>query len=185
LLVDSNATIIHANRSARTMLSAGSPIRSEQGRLRTYRPETSAALMAAIAKAVGDEAAIGSAGIGVPAPQADGDPALIHVLPLMRGDIRARIAPRASAALFVTPAGDAVGTPAAALAALFDLTAAEMRTLEYLLAGDTPAQAADKLGIQITTLRTHQAHIFDKTGTSRLPDLIRLASKFSPPIRQR
>jgi hypothetical protein len=38
--------------------------------------------------------------------------------------------------------------PAAALAALFDLTAAEMRTLEYLLAGDTPAQAADKLGIQ-------------------------------------
>jgi len=80
---------------------------------------------------------------------------------------------------------DGIGTPAAALAALFNLTAAEMRTLEQLLAGDTPAQAADKLGIQITTLRTHQAHIFDKTGTSRLTDLIRLAGKFSPPISQR
>jgi len=56
--------------------------------------------MTAIAKAIDDEAAIGSAGIGVPAPQADGEPALIHVLPLMSGDIRARIAPRASAALF-------------------------------------------------------------------------------------
>jgi DNA-binding CsgD family transcriptional regulator len=184
VLVDGDATIIHANRSARAMLSAGSPIRSERGQLRTYWPETTAALMAAIVKAVDDEAAIGSAGIGVPAAQADGEPVLIHVLPLMRGDIRARIAPRASAALFITPAGDEIGTPAAALAALFDLTAAEMRTLELLLAGDTPAQAADKLGIQITTLRTHQAHIFDKTGTSRLPDLMRLAGKFFPPIRQ-
>jgi DNA-binding CsgD family transcriptional regulator/PAS domain-containing protein len=182
LLVDGSATIIHANRAARAMLSAGSPIRSERGELRTYRPETSSALMAAISKAIGDEAAIGSAGIGVPAPQADGEPALIHVLPLMRGDVRARIAPRASAALFITPAGDGIGTPAAALAALFDLTAAETRTLELLLAGDTPAQAADKLGIQITTLRTHQAHIFDKTGTSRVPDLIRLAGRFAPPI---
>jgi DNA-binding CsgD family transcriptional regulator len=185
LLVDRSATIIHANRAAQAMLSAGSPIRSERGELRTYWPETTVALMAAIGKAVDDEASIGSAGIGVPAPQADGEPALIHVLPLMRGDIRARIAPRASAALFITPAGDTVGTPAVALAALFDLTAAETRTLEHLLAGDTPAQAADKLGIQMTTLRTHQAHIFDKTGTSRLPDLIRLASKFSPPIGQR
>jgi DNA-binding CsgD family transcriptional regulator len=184
LLVDGNATIIHANKAARAMLSAGSPIRSERGQLQTYWPETSAALMAAIVKALDNEAAIGSAGIGVPAPQANGEQALIHVLPLMRGDVRARIAPRASAALFVTPAGDGIGTPAAALAALFDLTAAEMRTLERLLAGDTPTQAADKLGIQITTLRTHQAHIFDKTGTSRLPDLIRLAGKFSPPIRQ-
>ena len=185
LLVDGNANIIHANRSARTMLSAGSPVRSERGQLRTYWPETTAALMAAIAKAVADEAAIGSAGIGVPAAQANGEPALIHVLPLTSGNIRARIAPRASAALFITPAGDGVGTPAAALAALFNLTAAEMRTLEQLLAGDTPAQAADKLGVQITTLRTHQAHIFDKTGTSRLTDLIRLAGKFSPPIDQR
>ena len=182
LLVDGNATIIHANRVARAMLSAGSTIRSERGQLRTYRPETSSALMAAIAKAVGDEAAIGGAGIGVPAPQANGEPALIHVLPLIRGDVRARIAPRASAALFITPAGDGIGTPAAALAALFDLTTAEMRTLERLFAGDTPAQAADKLGIQITTLRTHQAHIFDKTGTSRVPDLIRLAGRFAPPI---
>jgi PAS domain-containing protein len=129
LLVDGNATIIHANKAARAMLSAGSPIRSERGQLRTHWPETSSALMAAITKADGDEAAIGSAGMGVPALRADGEPALIHVLPLMRGDIRARIAPRASAALFVTPAGDGFGTPAAALAALFDLTAAEMRTI--------------------------------------------------------
>src|SRR5262249_11731293 len=125
VLVDADAAIIHANRAARAMLAAGSAIRSERGALRTYLPETSAALRAAIAKAAGEEAAIGSAGIGVPAPQAEGEPALIHVLPLMRGDVRARIAPRASAALFITPAADGMGAPAAALAALFDLSAAE------------------------------------------------------------
>src|SRR5215813_4308963 len=185
VLVDADAAIIHANRAARTMLAAGSPIRSERGALRTDLTETSAALRAAIAKAAGEEAAIGSAGIGVPAPQAEGEPALIHVLPLMRGDVRARIAPRASAALFITPAAAGVGPPpAAALAALFDLSVAEVRTLERLLTGDSPAEAADTLGIAVTTVRTHLAHIFDKTGVSRQADLIRLAAKFSPPVGQ-
>jgi len=185
VLVDADAAIIHANRAARAMLAAGSPIRSERGQLRTWLPETSAALRAAVAKAAGEEAAIGGAGIGVPAPQAEGEPALIHVLPLMRGDVRARIAPRASAALFITPAADGIGAPpAAALAALFDLSGAEVRTLERLLAGDSPAEAADTLGIAVTTVRTHLAHIFDKTGTSRQADLIRLAAKFSPPVGQ-
>jgi DNA-binding CsgD family transcriptional regulator len=180
VLVDGEANIIHANRAAQAMLASGSLIRSERGVLRTYRPETSAALRAAIAKAAGDEVAIGSAGIGVPAPQANDEPALIHVLPLMRGDVRARLAPRASAALFITRAADDLGPSPTALAALFDLSAAEVRTLERLLAGDTLPEIAGKLGVAMTTVRTHLAHIFDKTGTSRQADLIRLAATFSP-----
>jgi DNA-binding CsgD family transcriptional regulator len=182
VLIDDDAKIIHANRAGRSMLAIGSPIRSERGALRTCRPETSAALKTAIAKAISDEAAIGSAGIGIPTPQANGEAGLIHVLPLMRGDVQARIAPRASAALFITVAADGVGPPPAVLAALFDLSAAEVRTLERLLAGDTLAEAAHKLGIAITTARTHLAHIFDKTGASRQADLIHLAAKFSSPV---
>ena len=183
MLVDADANIIHANRAARSMLAAGSPIRSERGALRTCLPEISAALRATIAKTAHDEATIGSTGIDIPAPQADGEPALIHVLPLMRGDIRGRIAPRAAVALFVTVKDGGVGSSAEAIAALFDLSAAEVRTLGRLLAGDTLAQAADALGIAVTTVRTHLTHIFDKTGTSRQADLIRLAAKFSPPCR--
>ena len=92
------------------------------------------------------------------------------------------IAPRASAALFISPAANGIGAPPAALAALFDLSPAETRTLERLLAGDTLAEVADKLGIAVTTARTHLAHIFDKTGTSRQSELILLAAKFSPPV---
>ncbi len=65
---------------------------------------------------------------------------------------------------------------------MFDLSAAEVRTLERLLAGDTLAEVAGKLGIAITTARTHLAHIFDKTGASRQSDLIRLAARFSAPV---
>jgi DNA-binding CsgD family transcriptional regulator len=180
-LVDARAAVIHANRAARAMLAAGSPIRSDRGELRTLLPEATAALQAAIAKSTGDEAAMGGAGIGIPAPRAEGERALIYVLPLIHGDVRGRIAPRASAALFITPAGEGIDN-SAALAALFDLTSAEMRTLERIIAGDTLAEAAEALEVAITTVRTHLARIFDKTGTSRQADLIRLVARFSPPI---
>jgi DNA-binding CsgD family transcriptional regulator len=182
VLVDAGAAIVHANRAARAMLAAGSPIRSDRGGLRTLLPEATTALQAAIAKSTGNEAAIGGAGIGIPAPQAEGEPALIHVLPLAHGDVRARIAPRASAALFITPAVGGMDNSAAALAALFDLTSAELRTLERILAGDTLAEAAEALEVAITTVRTHLAHIFDKTGTSRQAELIRLAARLTPPV---
>jgi DNA-binding CsgD family transcriptional regulator len=182
VLVDVDARIVHANRVAQAMLKAGSPIRSDRGELRALIPETTTALRAAIARAAASEVTIGGAGIGVPAPQADGEPALIHVLPLLSGDVRARIAPRAVAALFITPAPDGVGAPPAALAALFDLSPAETRTLERLLAGDTLAEAATALGIAVTTVRTHLARIFEKTGTSRQAELIGLAAKFAPPV---
>ncbi|HKD25964.1 MAG TPA: LuxR C-terminal-related transcriptional regulator [Xanthobacteraceae bacterium] len=183
VLVDRDAKIIYANRAARSMLAAGSPIRSKRGAVHACRPQTSAALRAAIANAADGEATIGRTGIGLPAPQADGEPALIYMLPLMRGDIRGRIAPHAAAALFVTVKDGGASSFAEAIAAMFGLSAAEERTLERLLAGDTLAQAADTLGIAVTTVRTHLTHIFDKTGASRQAELIRLAAKFSPPCR--
>jgi DNA-binding CsgD family transcriptional regulator len=57
-----------------------------------------------------------------------------------------------------------------------------MRTLDRLVAGDTLAEAAQALGVALATVRTHLAHIFEKTGTSRQAELIRLAAKFAPPI---
>jgi len=181
VLVDRNAKIVHANRAARSMFEKGSPLRFERGDLRAYRPETMTALKKAIAKSDGNEGAIGAAGIGIPAPQPSGNIALIHVLPLARGDLRARIAPRASAALFITPADNRVGDPAGALAALYDLSPAEMRVTERLLAGDTLTEAARRLGIAVATCKTHLAHIFEKTETSRQGELIGLAAKFCSP----
>jgi DNA-binding CsgD family transcriptional regulator len=85
--------------------------------------------------------------------------------------------------LFVTISEGGAGSSAQAIAAMFGLSAAEVRTLNRVLAGDTLPQAANALGIAVTTVRTHLTHIFDKTGASRQADLIRLAAKFSPPCR--
>jgi DNA-binding CsgD family transcriptional regulator/PAS domain-containing protein len=180
VLVDGEAKLVHANKAAEVMLKAGSPISARRGEIRTRSAEASAALKAAVATAASDEAAIGAAGIGLPAPQTDGSPALIHVLPLASGDRRARIAPRASAALFVTTVNHGA-LPAQSLAALFDLTLAETRVLEGLLIGRTLSETAKTNAIALSTARTHMAKIFSKTGVSRQAELVRLAAQFAPP----
>ena len=44
-----------------------------------------------------------------------------------------------------------------------------------LVQGMTISEAAEALGISIPTAKTHLARLFDKTGTSRQTDLVRLA----------
>jgi DNA-binding CsgD family transcriptional regulator/PAS domain-containing protein len=182
LFADHDCKIIHANRAARAMLDKGSPIQSVHGELKTQLPQTTAALKKAVAVAM--EPAIGRMGIGVPVPQPEGDPAYIHVLPLMSGDTRSRLAPRASAALFVTVKDGGAGPPAEAIAAVFDLSPAEIRILQRLLAGRAPAEIADDLGLAVPTVRSHLASIYAKTGTSRQSDLIRLATQLAGPVEQ-
>jgi DNA-binding CsgD family transcriptional regulator len=180
LFVDHDCKIVHANRAARAMLEKGSPIQSVHGELKTRLPQTSAALKKAVAVAM--EPAIGRMGIGVPVPQSEGDPAYVHVLPLMTGDTRSRLAPRASAALFVTVKDGGTGPPAEAIAAVFDLSSAEIRVLQRLLAGRAPAEIADDLGLAMPTVRSHLASIYAKTGASRQSDLIRLATQLAAPV---
>jgi DNA-binding CsgD family transcriptional regulator len=173
---------IHANLSARSMLKDGAPIHSVRGELRTHLPQTTAALKKAVAVAV--ETAIGGQGIGVPLPQPDGDPAHIHVLPLMTGETRPHLAAGAAAALFITARENGDAPPAEAIAAVFDLSPAEIRVLERLIAGRTPAEVADDLGSALPTVRTHLSNIFAKTGTTRQADLVLLAVALAAPVRQ-
>jgi DNA-binding CsgD family transcriptional regulator len=188
VVVDAQAAIIHANLAARLMLSAGTPVRSDRGELRTCLPETSAAVRRAIAEASGAEPTNGTmngaAGVGIPVPQASGDPALIHVLPLGHGNLRDRIAPHAAAALFISTASEGEAPPAQAVAAVFDLSPAESRVLERLIAGRTPAEIAQDIGSALPTVRTHLSNIFAKTGTTRQVDLVRLAASLLAPVRR-
>src|SRR5215470_6065033 len=138
MFVDHDCKIIHANRAARAMLEKGSPIRSVHGELKTPLLRTTAALQKAVALVA--EPAICGTRIGVPVWQSDGDPAYIHVLPLMTSDTHSRPALCTSAAVFVTIWDGAAGPPVEAVAAVFDLTAGEIRVAERLLMGRTPAE---------------------------------------------
>jgi DNA-binding CsgD family transcriptional regulator len=56
----------------------------------------------------------------------------------------------------------------------FRLTPAEVGFTREILKGDGLQGAADRLGISVTTARTHLAHVFGKTGTHRQAELVRL-----------
>jgi DNA-binding CsgD family transcriptional regulator len=120
-------------------------------------------------------------GIGIPTRLSDGEPCVIHVLPLKRGELRRGLAPRATAAVFVTPANALPTMPRDALALLYDLTPAEARVFELICAGDTQTEIGQTLGIARSTVKTHLLRVFEKTGCGRQVDLETLAASLSLP----
>jgi len=63
------------------------------------------------------------------------------------------------------------------LKALFDLTAAEARLAQRLARGDSVEEAAQALGVKMTTARTQLAAIFAKTDTRRQAKLVAILSR--------
>jgi DNA-binding CsgD family transcriptional regulator len=60
------------------------------------------------------------------------------------------------------------------LSGLYGLTAAEGRVAARLAAGTSLGEIADALGIRTSTARNHLKRIFEKTGTHRQGELVRL-----------
>ncbi|NQD38746.1 response regulator transcription factor [Permianibacter sp. IMCC34836] len=54
------------------------------------------------------------------------------------------------------------------------LTPRELDILNHLLEGGTAREIAATLGISARTVEAHRAHIMEKFGVSRIPDLLRL-----------
>jgi DNA-binding CsgD family transcriptional regulator len=184
MVVGGNNHILHANDAARGMFASGGPVRSVNGRLEANDARAQQELEQAVVLAQRDEVAIGATGIGVALKGSAGNPAVAHVLPLARGNLRSRLIPQASAAVFVTQAVSAAQRDLRAIAGSYGLTPAERGLFEFLAAGRTLTEAADMLNIASTTAKTHLAHIFSKTGTSRQAELIALAHRLTPPVEQ-
>jgi DNA-binding CsgD family transcriptional regulator len=109
-------------------------------------------------------------------------PSIAHVLPLKSGTLRPGLALGAAAAVFVTPALENSPPPSEALAALYDLTPTEARVMIEIASGKNRAATAIALGIADSTVKTHLARVFAKTGTSTQPELAKLVASLTPPI---
>jgi DNA-binding CsgD family transcriptional regulator len=176
--------ILHANETARHMLANGGRIVSRRGRLVACEPAADAELSQAISLAGSDEAALGAAGIGVSLGAVDAQPALAHVLPLARGEVRTRLMPQATAAVFINTADPRPQPDLRALARSFGLTPAEARVAERLLAGAANlAEVAASLEVSLPTVKTHLSQVFAKTGVSRQTDLIALMHRMAAPVQ--
>jgi DNA-binding CsgD family transcriptional regulator len=119
----------------------------------------------------------------VPLPNDEGFTAIAHVLPLKGSAVRARLAARAAAAVFVAQGEEPQKVKLDAISRLFGLTLEEQRLLAEIAHGAGVTEAASLLCISEATARTHVQHIFRKTGVSRQADLIQLIATLMPGAR--
>jgi DNA-binding CsgD family transcriptional regulator len=64
------------------------------------------------------------------------------------------------------------------------LTRAEAAVAAEILEADGLQAVADRLGVSLATVRTHLAHVFDKTGTRRQAELVRLLLRSASAVRE-
>jgi DNA-binding CsgD family transcriptional regulator len=181
IFVDDMLRVVQVNRSAETMLAQGDPVRVESGRLVVRSDAANTALAAAVSDAR-DESGMAHRGIGIPLRRNDGEPCIIHVLPLTRGNLRPGLSGGAVAALFISAVSSPRNLPTDAVAFLYDLTPAEAHIFELICRGMTQERIADRLGIAGSTVKTHLRSVFAKTGCRRQVDLVKLGLGVALPL---
>lgn len=103
---------------------------------------------------------------------------VVHVIPLYRA--ATDIFNQGAAMVAVTGYSvDGNLPPDAVLRGLFDLTVAEAAIATDLTAGKTLTDIAGQRGVAVSTVRTHLAQVFRKTGTSQQGQLIALLKGIS------
>lgn len=166
--------ILLADPAAETILRADDGLGSVNGHLSAATPAFTARLAALIQEAARTAASKGmcSGGIlGLPKRRA-GPPLAVLVGP-WHGSAIAIGVPGPAVLVIVEDPGRAPMPGAAGAAVLYNLTAAETRLLEALLAGQRLADYAAAARIGLATAKTHLGALFAKTGQRRQTDLVR------------
>lgn len=183
MLVDEDLGLVHANAAADRLLTCSNdPFIVKGGVLSCGGDAANVAMRTAVRQAAQDGCGLGGKGLAVPVVPRNGQPRLLHVLPLPGGDTRLNLRLGAAAAIFVAPAVARRCAASAALSSLFGLTPTEGRIVELMAAHLTNAEIADVLKIKVSTVKTHLIHVFEKTGTHRQAELTNLATSFGLPI---
>jgi DNA-binding CsgD family transcriptional regulator len=184
-LVDAGGRIVHANTSGHAMLSAAAVVRVADGRLVASDPAANRALKDIFSAAAAGDAAIGVKGVAVPLPARIGEEHVAHVLPLTSAARRqAGVTYAAVAAVFVQKAKLNLESPLEGVSRRFQLTAGEVRVLFAIISIGSVAEASEALGIAEGTVRNHLHHLFEKTGTTRQAELVKLVGGFTSPLIQ-
>jgi DNA-binding CsgD family transcriptional regulator len=181
--VDPAGRLAHANARGHAMLAEESILRAGSGRLIANDSGADQALRDAFAAAGGGDGGLGTQAIAVPLA-ADGQRYVAHVLPLTSGARRrAGAGYAATAAIFVRKAELDAPTAPEAIAKLYGLTPSELRALLAVFEAGGVPNVAEALGISEDTAKTHLKRLFEKTGTNRQTDLVKLVAGFTGPDR--
>ncbi len=180
ILCDRSGICVEVNTAAERLLAGTDAIWLNKGTLRAHDRVLDAQI-AATTRGAGDLDHIGTQTLSFGFTQNDGRRFAGHVMPLT-GGLRDRMGGRrrATSAVFIQTVGDLRPLPGEVLVKLFGLTYAETRLIGLLATNMDLRDAAASLGIALTTARTHLQHIFEKTGTSRQPELMKLVLSALP-----
>ncbi len=173
LFVDLNARIVFANKAAETFF-ANRDLRLHKGCLQAGSAAETARLHAAIAKCAGAEIAPRRSDSFPLAREAGRSPLSLLIAPLPMQIPMSPSALQPMAVIFVNDPDKANKPTTAQLREKFKMTPAEASFAAEILEGDGIQAAADRLSISRATARTHLARIFDKTGTRRQAELVRV-----------
>ena len=179
-LVDADCRIVHANAAGRVVLAAGDVLCCAAGRLAAPEAGANQSLRKALAVAGNDNTANNTKATALPLTARDGTRYVACVLPLAAGARRrAGTAYAATAAIFLNEAALNARSLSAFIAETYKLTPSELRILLAIVEVGGVPEVADALGIAESTVKTHLGRLFEKTGTSRQADLVKLVAGFS------
>ncbi len=170
LLVTPGAILLHANRIAESLLRSADGLCSTGGVVACHRADETRRLRQSIRDASAVAAALPA--LLVAHRSSGGRPLSLLVAPLGGGEALARDQP--GAAILVNDALRIEPATEGHLRNLYDLTRAEARTALALLDADRLQDIADRFGVSLSAVRIHLQQVFEKTGTHRQAELVRL-----------
>jgi DNA-binding CsgD family transcriptional regulator len=181
-VVDASGRIVHANAACCVILDVGDVLCAIGGRLVARDTKIDPTFQEVLAAASTD-ATIGTKGIAFPLMARNGSRYVAHVLPLTSGARRlAGIAYSATTAVFVCKAGTEMRSPPEIIARAYNLTPTELRVLLGIVDVGGAPEVAVALGIAESTVKTHLARLFAKTGARRQADLVKVVVGFATPL---
>lgn len=174
LFIDAMGAVLSHNRAAEEILAAQDGLVLRRGRLFAAAPAEMARLEAAVR-----QAALSANGLALP-PDALALPRPSRLRPLsvivapvgVSSPVAGERPP--VALVFVADPERRVEPQATVLRRLYGLTAAEATLALALLQGDGLSEAADRLGIRLSTAKTQLQSVFAKTDTRRQAELVKL-----------
>ena len=181
-LVDGSRRVVYANASGHAMLAEGDVVHMAGVRLGTNDVQAEQLLRDAFT-AAGSGDPVGVKRMAVLLSASGGQRYVAHILPLTPGaSQQAGNRYSAVAAILVQKATICEAVAFEAIARCFNLTPAELRVLFAVVKVGGVPEMAPALGISETTVKTHLQRLFEKTGTKRQAELVKLAAGFVSPL---
>lgn len=182
VLVRTDGAVGHVNAAFAKIARDGDGIRIRKGVIEFSIAQAHARLVEAIgsvARLRGGDVRQRGVDFYVPRPPSGAAPYLVSVRPL----VDKAAAKGAVAVVFVRDPVSANAAPLRALREMFGMTKAEAHLAQAIQAGTPVSRYAQTHGTSINTVYTHLRRIKEKTGCSRMVQLVRKLNELQFPLR--